>query len=317
MSPDRKTFVYKNPVSSRAQKAFQGVERALRGWRTSSIESRTPSVQHNAEDLADQIDDGANLIVVGGDGQLRTAVEAAKLANLRNVVIVPVKGGNSCDGARTYQGKQNILRKDRLVNLLLHGEQVPVNTLDITVDGKPYGTAVNYAGVGLTAYSGEAVNGRLVRNARAKIPGSEHMNGLMRVLEGGVIGATVVRHLHEDIQYQRDGVDFASKELLYAAGSSLAGTFTLNGDALEQQAPQVVRYEIESEAFLRHLPGILYGLTTGTLASERMLKDTVVFSTDAVAVPLQIDGEHSYLEPGSTLSATVHQGSFQTMRPVA
>lgn len=317
MSSSRKTFVYKNPVSSRAQKAFRSVEKTLHGWRTSNVESKSPRLVDNVHDLAERIEEGSSLIVVGGDGQLRTAAEAAKLLSLKDVVIVPVPGGNSCDGSRTYHNKQNILRGNRLLDLLLKGEQVPVNTLDITVNNQLYGTAVNYAGIGITAYSGEAVNGRFVRTARAKIPGSEHMNGLMRVLEGGVIGATVLRHLGEDIRYERDGTAFASKELLYAAGHSLAGTFILNGDALEAHTPQVVRYEVESDAFMRHLPSIMHGLMTGSLASERTPQDRVIFSADAGPIPIQLDGEHDYLEPGSVMTTQIHQATFQTLRPAA
>ncbi len=287
------------------------------GWRTQDIESRSPQLKDNVYDLAGHIEEGMGLIVVGGDGQLRTAAEAAKLAGMKDVVIVPVPGGNSCDGSRTYHKKQNILKGQRLVNLLLGGKQVPVNTLDIAINGQPYGTAVNYAGIGLTAYSGEAVNGRFVRTARAKIPGSERMNGLMRVLEGGVIGATVAKHLHEGIIYERDGVEIEAKELLYAAGHSLAGTFNLNGEAFEQTNPQVVRYEIENEAFLRQMPGILYGLATGKLPSERVPHDTVIFSDSAGLVPIQLDGEHDYIEPGSSLTASIHQASFHTLRPAA
>jgi len=315
MLNDRKIIVYKNPVSSRAQKALRSVESMLRDYRTNIIESHYPSIKDNAEDLASQIEEGSTIIVGGGDGQLRTAVEAVRLAVIKNIDIVPVKGGNSCDGARTYQGKQNMLRGGRLLDLLIHGDRVPVNTLDITVNGRTYGTAVNYAGIGLTAYSGEAVNGRFVRTARATIPGSEHLNGLMRVLEGGVIGATVARHLREDIQYTRGNSNHISKELLYSAGHSLAGTFTLNGDSLEQHDPQVVCYEIESEAFIRNLPGILRGLMTGSLASERKPNDTVVFSSETAPIPIQLDGEHDYLEPGSILTVNMHQNTFQTLRP--
>ncbi len=314
MSPDRKTLVFKNPNSSRGETAAQRVKHLLYGWLTHDVESQSPRLKDNVCDLAERIEEGSSLIVVGGDGQLRTAAEAAKLAGLKDVVIVPVPGGNSCDGSRTYHNKKNILRGGRLVNLLMNGESVPVNTLDITVNGQAYGTAVNYAGMGMTARSGEAVNGRLTRTARAKIPGSEHMNGLMRVLEGGVIGATVIRHLSDDLEYERDGVQVASKELLYAAGHSLAGTFAINGDALRQDEPQVVRYEIEAEGFARSLPGIVYGLARGTLASERMPLDTVVFSADAGPIPIQLDGEHDYLEPGSILTAEIHQASFQTLQ---
>lgn len=317
MSPERKTIIYRNPVSSRAQKAYKNVEQALRGWRTSRLESPSPRIADNVYDLAERIEEGASLIVVGGDGQLRTAAEAAKLAGLKDVVIVPVPGGNSCDGSRTYHRKQNILRRNRLRDLLLHGEQLAVNTLDIHVNGQSYGTAVNYAGIGLTAYCGEAMNGRLVRTTRAKIPASQHMNGLMRVLEAGVVGATVVKHLGDNLVYERGNDIVQAKELLYASGHSLAGTFQLHGDALEQQAPQVVRYEIDSEAFMRRLPGVMYGLMTGQLPYEKMASDTVIFAEAIGPVPIQLDGEHDYLEAGSTLTTSVHRASFQTLRPVA
>lgn len=316
MSLERKTFVFKNPKASRFHAANR-VGELLHGWLTHDLESQSPSLKDNVYDLAAHIEEGSSLIVVGGDGQLRTAAEAAKLAGVKDVVIVPVPGGNSCDGARTYHNKKNILRGGRLVDLLMNGAQVPVNTLDITVNGQSYGTAVNYAGMGITAYSGEAVNGRFTRTARAKIPGSGRMNGLMRVLEGGVVGASVVRHLNDDIQYERDGIQVASKELLYAAGHSLAGTFTLDGDALEPNMPQVVRYEIESEGFVRSLPGIVYGLATGSLASERTPFETVAFLADAGPIPIQLDGEHDYLEPGSVLTAEIHQASFQTLQRAA
>lgn len=313
MSPDFKTVVFRNPNSSRGHIAAERVKHLLRGLRTHDLESQSPRLKDNAYDLASHIEEGTNLIVVGGDGQQRTAAEAAKLASQKNVVIVPVRAGNSNDFARTCHDGENILRGKRLVNLLDNGMQVPVNTLDISVNGQLYGTAVNYAGIGITAYSGEAVNGRFARNARAKIPGSERMNGLMRVIEAGVIGATVLKHRSDDVQYERNGIEIASKELLYASGHSLAGTFKLDGDIFEQNAPSVVRYEIESEGFMRNLPGIIYGLKFGTLASERMLTDTVVFSPDNGPIPIQLDGEHDQLDPGSVLTAEIHQASFHTL----
>jgi diacylglycerol kinase family enzyme len=317
MYPERQTLVFKNPKSSRGHRAAKRVKNLLHGWHTVDLESTSPRLEENAYDLAGKIKEGDGLIVVGGDGQLRTAAEAAKLADIKDVVIVPVRAGNSCDGARTFHNKKDVLRGNRLVDLLQRGMPVPVNTLDIVVNGQPYGTAVNYAGIGMTAYSGEAVNGDFVRNVRAKTPGSERMNWAMRGIEGAVIGATIIRHWSDDIRYMRDGKEFASTELLYANGRSLAGMLELDGDGLTQDNPKVVRYEIGSEGFVRHLPGIIRDLWKGSLASERVSTDTVMFCEDNGPIPIQIDGEHAYLEPGSVLTAEVHRASFQTLQRTA
>jgi hypothetical protein len=309
------TQVYRNPKSTRAHLAMKRVREVLHRTQHQHdvISSETPDSDKNAQELAEKLEHGMTIVVVGGDGLVGTVANAIKLADVENLKVVAFPGGDRCDTAETWNRGRNLAAKGILARVLAEGIPVPVNTLGYDIKGNlsRSGLAASYMGFGLAGKSAKIASGHTVRGIKASIPGHERLHKAVRVVDYVAVGAMVVGGLpFHSFDIDRDGEINKLNDLTYFVGNHMAGMFNLPGDVFKKKEPRVSYYETPSSHFVSRLPGILRSLQKGSLEPTRTTNDTIRVLDE---IDAHADGEHFWLPAGSEVSVGIDRGTFSTL----
>lgn len=157
-----KLIVVYNPRSSKHQRIEKEVlapSRKLQGWLVGKYEVKAESLEENAKQLAEIINDGDLVIAAGGDGTAAMAANGVILSK-KQATLAVLGYGNFNDMSRMLGTKRPVEYGDEfiggvseIVENFLAEKTTQIYPLDVKVNGKHWRYAPCYVSLGLLAES--------------------------------------------------------------------------------------------------------------------------------------------------------------------